>query len=88
MSGDGRLQRVETFLRSRLGEAWEIKPSPKARTVIAGYTWDDGTRDTLFAMDIGWAYGHRDDPTGETVMDVEGLIPGVLEIVNDWTGPR
>lgn len=88
MSNDDRLQRIQDFLRERLSDAWSIKPSPKACTVIAAYMWDDGTSDTVFALANGWAYGHRDTPTGETIMETEGVTPGVIQIVSDWTGPR
>ena len=88
MSGDDRLQRIQNFLRGQLSEAWAIEPSPRARLVVAMYTWHDGTSDTVFAMDSGYAYGHRDTATGTTVMETEGLIPRVVQVVDDWISPH
>ena len=87
MSDDDRLHRVQDFLGRRLGDAWEIEQSPMARIVVAMRLWGDGTSDTVYALDNGYAYGHRDTVAGRTVMETEGLIPAVVQVMSDWIGP-
>jgi len=87
VSDGDRLQRMQDFLGARLGGAWEIEQSPMARIVVAMRRWGDGTSDTVYALDNGYAYGHRDTAAKRTVMETEGLISAVVQAMGDWVGP-